>query len=758
MDQSYTYVPYQVVEQRPGELRAIVSRYARRWPWVLGSLLLSLGAAWIWLDYQPPIYRVQASLLIKDGKKGLEANQALKEMELFTPKKMVENEIEILKSYALMQPIVARLDLSTRYYTTSLFGKRETYRPSVRLLVEQPTDALYREPLTLTFPKPGRVQINKQDYPLNQSLQTPWGRLRVFTDKSNQANQSLTVRVQHQTETVQQFVNALKAEPTSKLSSVILLTLDDALPERSEAVLKQLIDEYNRAAIADKNTIASNTLTFIEDRLRLIAGELASVEKDVERYKSSQGITDLSAQAQTFLTTLQQNDTQLNQVTMQLGALADVERYLSQQGAGQSVAPATLGLGDPVLLGLVNRLADLTLRREQLIRNTSEQNPLIQTIDGQISETRTNIDANVQMLKKQLLTAKGQLAATNGRVEGQIQSIPGKERQLFNISRQQAVKNSLYTYLLQKREETAVSFAATISDSRTVNAPRPLPTPVRPVRPLAFLLFGLAGLLFPIGIMIGRDALNNRVLRRADVEGQTTIPILGELKRGQRSGNTGSFALGNPHQPVLSEQIRTLRVNLSFTCPNAIQERVVLITSSISGEGKSFVALNLGASLAEAGYRTVLVSMDLRKPTRTNEPGLSTYLNGQADLATVLQSVDGQSNLFVISSGPTVANPSVLLGKPTLPTLIETLKTRFDYILIDSPPASLFADAQRIAPLADATIYVLRHDLTPRPALRQLEGWHREGRFPQLGVVLNGVSDGEAYYNHRQYGAYYRGG
>lgn len=755
-NKSYSYVPYQVVDGETKNLRAVLLRYARNWPWFIVSIAIALAGAYVYLLYQQPVYRVQASLLVKDEKKGIDQDNVLKELEIFTPKKVVENEIEILKSYTLMDKIVNRLQLATRYYEPTAFGDRESFAPPVKLIVEKPTSGLYKEKLTLSFPETNKVEIDGTTYPLNQSVQTPYGRLRVYSRKPVVANtEPVRVEVLQQADAVTAFLKNLKAEPTSKASSVIMLTLEDAVPQRGELILNQLIDEYNQAAISDKNKMAANTLNFIEERLGLITGELKDVERDVEQYKSSQGITDLSTQAQSFLLTAQQNDAQLNQVKLQLGAVQDVEKYLSSQSHSQGVAPATLGLADPVMLGMVTRLSELELKREQAIKTTSDLNPIVQTLDNQIRETRSNINENVETMKRQLNSSRQQLQANNSRIEGMIRTIPSKERSLLNISREQGIKNGLYTYLLQKREETAVSFASTISDSRTIDMARAAKEPVKPVRRFFFLLFGLFGFLLPIGVMASRDAVNNRVLRRTDVEDNTQAPILGELMQSKRSE---PIVIKGRSQSVIAEQIRTLRTNLQFLKSSPDRSQVLLFTSSISGEGKSFISLNLGASLALIGRPTVVLEMDLRKPKLHKNlgipsgAGISNFLIGDATLDEVLQPIPGHDNYFIITSGPIPPNPSELLSTQKLVDLIDGLKERFDYVIVDSPPIGLVTDAQLIAPLADATMYVVRHDVTPKNYLKQLDIWYRENRFNKLNVILNAIGEGESYYNSYSYG------
>lgn len=755
---AYSYVPYQVVEVSDSpNLRATLLRYLRNWPWFLLSVGLMGAAAYGYLLFQQPIYKIQASLLVKDEKKGLGADNLLKELEIFAPKAVVENEIEILKSYTLMDKVVSHLNLDVAYYAPTPFGKREVYDESpVRLIVEKPAPEVYEEELHLSFPTPRTVRINEVTYPLNQSVQTPYGRLRVFARKPvGPTTEPVVAQALPRTVAVNNYVEKLKAEPTGKAATVIALSLEDPVPHKGEAILNQLIDEYNQAAIADKNRTASNTLNFLEDRLKLISGELATVEKDVELYKSTQGITDLSMQAQTFLETVKTNDAQLNQVNLQLGALSDVERYVSSKSGEEGTTPSTLGLGDPVLLGLITQVTDLELKRDQLARTTSAQNPALLSLESQIKATKQNIAENIATMKQMLTTSRQQLMANNARMEGVIRTIPRKERALLDITRQQAIKNNLYTYLLQKREETAVSYAATISDSRTIDAARGGVKPVKPVKPMIFLLFGLVGLLLPVGAMATRDALNNRVTRRADVEESTRVPILGEVTKNKAAE---SLVLAPRSRSVIAEQIRTLRTNLQFLRTNAADSQVLLFTSSISGEGKSFVSLNLGASLALVDRPTVILEMDLRKPGLrknveiTNAMGITNYLIGEATLDEVLQPVPGYNNYFIIPSGPLPPNPSELLSGPRLEQLIGELRKRFNYVIIDSPPIGLVTDAQLIAPFADATMYMVRHDVTPKQNLKMINTLFTEQRFNRLNIILNAVGEGESYYYNYGYG------
>ncbi|MFD1145330.1 GumC family protein [Larkinella insperata] len=762
-----SYNPYQVyeVEQQP-DLRVMLMRYVRKWPWFVVSLVLALAGAYVYLLYQEPVYKVHATVLIKDEKKsGLSGDGLMKELNLFGSNKVIENEIEILTSFTLMDRVVSNLGLDVRYYFPTGTYDREVYAESpIRLILENPNSQLYANKLEISFVNNNSVLLNGQTYPVNQSIKTPYGQLRIFTRKaiSNTTSPVIAIVKPH-SKVVNAYLASLKVEPALKESTVLEMSLSESVPDKGEMILTQLINEYNKESISDKNQEANNMLRFIEERLSLISGELSTVEKEVEMYKSTQGITDLSAQAQTFLTNVQTNDVQLNDVNMRLTGLNEIERYIEKQPGDKSIAPATLSLSDPVLNGLLTKVSELELKREESSRIMAPNSPLLQSLDSQIKAVKSSISENIQNIRQQLTSSRNQLLANNRRIESMIRTVPGKERALLNITRQQVIKNGLYTYLLQKREETALSAASAVSDSRIVDKPRTDDVPVQPVNKTTYLLFSILGLLVPVGLIAVKDMLNNRVLRRSDVEEATQTPILGEIVKSRQ--NSGDNLVFKPRmQSVIGEQIRALRTNLQFMRSDPAKSQVLLFTSSISGEGKSFISLNLGASLALVDRSTVILEMDMRKPKlhqslhMENRMGLSNYLIGEATIDDLLRPIAGYENYFIITAGPLPPNPAELLSSPRLAQLFDELKARFDYVLVDSPPVGLVTDSQLIAPFADATMYLVRHDHTPKNHLRMVDALYREQRFQKLNIILNGVGEGESYYYNYGYGNYYGGG
>ncbi|WP_375447780.1 GumC family protein [uncultured Fibrella sp.] len=764
-DSTAVYTPYSLMDSNGPNVRAILLRYFRHWPWFVLSLGLALGGAYLYLLYKQPTYRVQASLLLLDGNKTDDRGGVLREFQAATPKKSVENEIEMLRSATLMGKVVERLHLEHRYFRQTKFGKREIYQESpVELIVEKGNPTLYEEPLTLTFSTNAVVNLNGTPIPLNQSINTAYGRIRVATRKPVSATTPpIIVQASTKQAVAGDYVSRLKAEPTSKTSSVVVLTVDDAVPAKGEAVLNTLIAEYNLASIQSKNKVAANTLQFIQERLNGLSGELSGVERRVESFKSTEGITDLSTQAQTFLLSAKENDAKLNEVNVKLSALRDLQKYVRSQPDDQSGTPATIGLDDPILLGLINTASSLDMQRTQLAKTTTDAEPKLQAVDDQIRATKRRISENVQTMQNMLESNKRSYESKNQELSGQIRQVPRQERALMDISRQQAIKNDLYTYLLQKREETAVAFAAAVSDSRTVDAAISSLTPVKPVKPMIYLLFGMVGLLLPLGAIAGLDTLNQRIRSRREVEKSTLTPILGELSTNPTSSKK-RLVITPRSRSLITEQIRTLRANLPLMQSADSGSHVLLVTSSISGEGKTFVSLNLGASLSLVDRPTVVLELDLRRPTYQEtfhldtNVGISEYLMGDASLNEVLQPVPGYKNFFMISSGilSDEQNPAELLSSPRMGQLLADLRERFSYIMLDTPPLGLVSDAQLVAPFADSTLFVVRHGVTPQTSLKAIELVRREQRFKNLSLILNGVvgNDG-SYLSHSHKNRYY---
>lgn len=740
------------------DLRLFFLKYLRYWYWFVLTLLLMLGGAFLYLQYAIPIYKVSATLLIKDEKKGTSnTNDILKELDMFSGSKIVENEVEVLKSKVLAEKVIDDLNLTVSYYSEGWIRDSELFKKSpVTLNYISLKDIAYQDALYIKLVDSQNFELLDENksligkYIYTQSLNNSYGRFRVFLNNPKAKNgEIIKIKFVRRESLVQSFVTKIQVELINIKSTVLQLSLEDAVPEKGKVILAKLIDAYTYSSLEDKNSEATNTLRFIGERLQLITGELKDVEKDVEQYKTSQGITDLSAEGNLFLEKVKDNDTKLSEVDIQLKVLDGVERYLA---SGQNnVAPATLMVNDPILTSFIEKLGELELQRERTSRTVQAGNPFLETINTQIANTKQAIRENVSNQKKGLVITRNGLQGNNNRFESAIRTIPRKEREFVNIQRQQNIKESLYLLLLQKREETALSYASTVTDSRVVDTPHATPRPVKPTPNIIYLIALLAGVIVPAAVINIKDLLNDKVQSRKDIENTTGLAVFGEV--AQKSKEIEGPLIDAKSRSFLSEQFRTLRTNLQYVNTNSSGKGTVLLfTSSTSGEGKSFVTLNLASSLASLDKKVAILELDLRKPKlssymgESREHGISNYLVGTTNETDIIKATK-VNNLFLVSSGPIPPNPAELLSNGRIETLIEVYRETFDYVLIDTPPVGLVTDAMILSPYVDVCFYLVRHEVSQKTNLSILNDLKKFNKFKSLNVIFNGVN----YKNSQEY-------
>lgn len=743
-------------------LRLFLLKYLRYWYWFVIALAVAFASAFFYLQYTVPIYKVTASLLIKDEKKGMTGgNEMLKELDMFNGSKIVENEMEVLKSRALMEKVVDDLNLTVTYFTEGSLRDTELFHQSpITLNYTQLQTPAYTNPLYIRTLDTQHYELLDQDsqqlgtYLYTQPVKSDYGRFRVFLSNPKvPTGQLIKVRFSRRENLIEFNIKQLQVELLNQKSTVLQMNMETPVPEKGRSILAKLLDAYTYSALEDKNLEATNTLRFIEDRLKLITGELVVVEKDVESYKTSQGITDLSTEANLFLEKVKENDTKLNEVDIQLKVLEGVERYL-QSGQGP-VAPATLMVTDPILTSFIERLSELELQREKIARTVQPGNPFLETLNTQIANTKQAVRESVSNQKNGLLITRSSLLGLNNRFESSISRIPRKEREFVTIQRQQNIKENLYLLLLQKREETALSYASTVTDSRIVDKPYATPRPIKPNTNLIYLIALLVGLVVPAAVLNIRELLNNRVQSRKEIEAETGLSIFGEVSLKPKEFK--ETVLDPQNRSFITEQFRILRTNLQYI--NTTQEAykgkgtVLLFTSSTSGEGKSFVTLNLAVSIAALGKKVAVLELDLRKPKLTKylgltrEKGISNYLSGSMDYMEIAQGTNTE-NLFLVSSGPIPPNPAELLSNGKIETLLEGYRDTFDFILIDTPPIGLVTDALILSPHVDACFYIVRHEVTVKRDLAFLADLKKFNKFKSLNIIFNGVN----HRNSQEYG------
>ncbi|MCC8424850.1 tyrosine-protein kinase family protein [Mucilaginibacter sp. UR6-11] len=752
-------------DEQQVNLKEILFRYLSHWKWIVLSLIVFLFLGYIKVKSTTPLYSIETNILIKQDKgRSGGGDDLLKSLDLFSSNKVIDNEVQILKSYTLMEKVVSALDLTTSYYQNGHTRKIPLYKDlpfKVKILKPKGNGTGY---LKVTLLNSLEADVNGKKILLNQPVQSDVGLILITTTANSRyyTNVEIDVAFNSTLGFYQGFSGNLTIVPASKEGTVLLISYQDAIPKRGEDILNRLVYEYNRAAIEDKNKVISSTLTFIEDRLTKLAEELGSAEEKVESYKSSNHITDIGAQSQAFLTTMQENDASLSKVNIQLGVLKNLQAYIHNEKGGQSKLPSMLGVEDATILGLVAQLADIQLKKQSLLQTIPETNPIVHSLNDQISSLKDNIDQSIQNLQSGLLVTKQQLALKNAKFESVIKSVPTKERGLLDVMRQQDIKNTLFTFLLQKREEQEMSLASNLADSRTIDPARSSLSPIKPVPQQIMMIFFIIGLLLPIGIIYILGLLNNKITNRSDLEKLTRVPVLAEI--GHTDDSNPLIVVEKPRS-MIAEQIRALRTNLQFISAD-VDHKVLLFTSNTSGEGKSFVSLNLGASLAMSGKKVVILELDLRKPKlhvalqMDNIKGLSNYLISNYSYKEVIEQIPQQPNYYMITSGPIPPNPAELLTNGRIETLIKELQQDFDYVVIDAPPVGLVTDAQILGRYANATIFIVRHNYTFKNQILFINDLYKNQKFPNLNIVFNSVdySAGYGYGYGYSYGYGYGGG
>ncbi len=728
----------------------LIFRFMPYWPLFLLFLILSIGAAYAYLRYTNAKYEATATLIIKDEKKGYDDSKMMESLDLINPKNIIENEVEVLQSRTVMDTVIRALHLYAPQFEE---GKIKT------------TSAYLTSPITIEAANPDGFNESEKDekiyfrynaakawislndslvFKLNEWVKTPYGTLKFMLNKKYQASDEakpLYFTLLPPREAVQDLLANLTVTPSSKLSTIVYLNFIDEVPERGEDILNELIKSYNFAAINEKNVLAKNTLSFVEDRLNAVGKDLDSIENKIQRYKSGKGAVDISTQGQLFLQNVSTNDQKMSDVSMQLAVLDQVEKSVTSKYNSGGIVPSTLGVNDPVLSQLLNKLYASELEYEKLKSTVGENNHLLVSVTDQINKIRPDILENIQSQRRGLVASKGNINTTNGMYNSMLKTIPGKERELLEISRQQSIKNGIYSFLLQKREETALSFSSTASDSRIVDKAESSIEPVSPKPKIIYLMAMIAAIALAIGIISLRELLNGKILYRQELEAMTSFPILGEV--AYQKGGT-PIVIERGKRTFIAEEFRKLRVSLPFL---GIGEgaKKILVTSSIPGEGKSFIASNLAVSLSLTGKKVVLVDFDLNNPTLNNvfgnkdDPGVSDYLAGKVEPEEIIRRLADHPDLFFVASGSVPDNPSELISHGSVKTLIEYLENSFDFVVMDTAPVVPVSDTYLLSGYCDATLYVVRHKYTPKTMIKRLDESNKINSLTNPAIVFNGI-------------------
>lgn len=764
-----------VIEESDFDLKKWIGRIFNSWYWFVGGVFTCLFVAWLYLHYTNPVYQAIASVMIKDEKKGgdISDNSILKELGI-NSSKLVENEIEVLKSYDLMEEVVKKERLNVQYSMEGRIRDVPLFGADLPFVLDiLNMDSVVRTARWTISLQQGKLSISneaKNKLPLinyGSIYMLDGVRFRMLpNDQYHDINgENKTVSGSFFTTIVPVaaatgvYTSKLAVGTVSKQASVVSLAINDPHKERARIILATLIDIYNRQALDDKNKVTANTIDFLNERLKSVSADLQGVEGKVREFKSENQITDISADAQQFMEMAKSIDMQRaeSQTRMNIISALETDLLLNQQNPG--LVPSTLGLEEVSLASLVEKHNSLVLEKERIEKNKEigPENPLNITLKQQVQETRTKLLANVRNLKEAYQIALNDITRKDDQLRGRIRNMPQLEQKLVEIKRNQNVEEQLYAFLLQKREEAAVTLASNIPDSRTIVRARGL-GPVSPKSKVIWTIAFIIGLIVPLVIMLLLDFLNNKVGDSSEVEQKTRVPLLGIISHIRKIKS--SVVISAKNRSVVAEQIRTLRTAIGFTGKGK-EVKKILVTSAQPGDGKSFISINLAASYALLGKKTVLVELDLRKPHVskylgvTPKQGITSILVGKASLKDVLIKLpDFNDDLYLLPAGYLPPNPSELVSTSQMEDLMATLSTEFEYIIIDTPPFGLVTDAILLQRFADITLAVLRQGHTNKQVYEQLNQRISQKPDYPMYAVLNGVGWRKRYQQGYGYGKY----
>lgn len=780
-------------EKSSFDFAVIYTTLILNWKWFVLSLIICLGAAHIYLRYATPIYQAAAKLLIKEEQNGRRGNsiQSSANLGIISNSNGIDNEMEILKSRTLAQQAVYDLKLYTTYRHEGrikdhlIYGEQEVNvdmdYEHLKKLNAPMSFKITREgrnyhvvgsyfvPIDDNSYNPGPITVDKVITALPATLGTRVGMVK-FTQNGNymlRDGESLKVTMIAPEIAAGKYVGSLSVSPSTKATSIAQLVITDEIPQRAIDYLKQLAIVYNRQANEDKNQIAVRTEQFINQRLEKINAELGNTEGQLESYKKRNNMVQLSMNASTAFSNADSYAQKLNEANTQVALLDELTKYMNEPSNRHQPIPSNVGLNDASATSLINKYNEIALQRNQLLHSASESSPTVTPLTSQLDDLQASIKRAMSQARAGLNIQRNSIASQQGKYQGQISNTPEQERILTQIGRQQEVKSGLYLMLLQKREENSISLAATADKGKLIDNPV-FAGKVTPKDSMILIIaFGL-GLAIPALILFLLAFFRYKIEGHDDVAKLTKLPIIADVAIASDRAKTKADIVVHENKNNLMEEIfRSLRTNLQFLMKE--HDKVILMTSTTSGEGKTFIASNVAISFALLGKKVVLVGLDIRKPRLAELFEIDDHHHGITNLLIkdniTWDDVNKQivnsgvnSNLDLLMAGPVPPNPGELVTRKSLEETIDILKEHYDYIIIDTAPVGLVTDTLALGRIANATVYVCRADYTQKSSFGLINGLAYEKKMPNMSIVLNGVDLSKKkygyYYGYGKYGKY----
>lgn len=773
-------------EEEGFDFQAILGIFLMNWRWFAASVIACMLAAFVYLKYTTPVYKITTKIMIKDNKKGGYTSEmvALEDLGFLNSTGGIDNEIEVLKSKSLVKDAVMDMKLYTTYIEKGRIGKRDLYKSSPILVDvenERVADMKYGYLLSIEMGKDSVLHIQCETYDaaldekvelevetktLPYLLETPNGNLLLTKNVlvPYVLEKKLLVSIVPPLKVAKAYLANMSIEPTSKTTSVAVISLTNTSPARGEDFLNKLIEIYNADANEDKNQVARKTEAFIAERILLVSRDLDATETDLQNFKIKSGLVDLPASAERALRESSDYEKKLVEVNTQIRLVEMLSEHVFDPNKKFEVLPANIGLTDPSLTQAISAYNQQVLERARLMRTASEINPAVVHVTALAEGLLDNVKTAVTNLQKGLVISKRDIEREANRFNSRISSAPTQERQILGIQRQQEIQSGLYLMLLQKREENSIALAATADNAKIIDDALAEDRPVSPKRSMILLVALVIGVGLPFGVIYLLNLLNYKIGGRFDVEKLTKINILGEVPRAkQLDKGERALVVQKDSNNLMAETFRTIRTNLNFVLSDP-NKKVILLTSTTSGEGKTFISSNLAMSLALLGKKVILCGLDIRKPRLVDlfklsdkTRGITTFLAGDANdkdlLFRQIMNSGVSENLDLLPAGIIPPNPAELLAKDNLPKAIEYLCEEYDYVLLDTAPVGLVADTLLIGRVASACIYVCRADYTAKNSFEFINELKSAKKLPNMSLVINDVDvEKGTYYGAGRYG------
>ena len=802
MEQNLNAEPEITATTQPEETRStfsfanIYTAVILNWKWFVLSLIICIGLAAVYLRYTTPIYQASAKLLIKDndqnggGRSANMLNSAT--LGMISNSNGFDNELEILTSHSLAQQAVRDLKLYVNYYHVGKVKDELLYKTQPINVDMDPSHLeKLNAPINLKIERTGNsyhvtgtyfVPVNDDqadgpfsiDKTFSQLPATIGTRAGIISFNANTVvpmkdGDVMKVNIQSPKFAAYKYVGELNVSQTSKTTTIAQLTLSDENPQRAIDYLQQLSICYNRQANEDKNEVAERTEEFINGRLEKINAELGNTEGQLESYKKRNGMIDLKANATSAFSNADQYSQKLSEANTQVALLDEMQNYMDNPNNRFQPLPSNVGLNDDAATSLISNYNQLVQRRNLLLQSASENSPSVMPLTTQIEDMDRAIRRALKQARRNLDIQRNSVASQYGKYQGQVGESPEQERMLTQIGRQQEVKSGLYLMLLQKREENSISLAATADKGKLIDGPA-LGGKVSPKSSMILLAALIIALGLPAIIIFLLEFFRYKIEGHEDVAKLTTLPIIADVAVSTESAKTkGEIVIHENRNNQMEEIFRSMRTNLQFVLEK--DEKVVMFTSSTSGEGKTFITSNLAVSFALLGKKVLLVGLDIRKPRLADLFEIDDHQHGITNLLVkndpTWEEIQQQlvpsginNNLTLLMAGPTPPNPSELVSRKSLDDIFAELRKHYDYILVDTAPVGLVTDTIEIGRVCDATVFVCRADFTPKESIVMINSLHNQKKLPKINIVINGIDMSKKkygyYYGYGRYGKYGR--